>query len=389
MKKVTVGIIGSGFAARIHGESYGYIHGIEAEIKAVSSTTDRAYEYAKDFGIPDVYKDYREMLKDPQIDVVDIIVPPNLHIQCIEDAVNAGKHVICEKPFAGYFGGENDEEPIGLKVCREKMFKSVLEKMDKVCTAVRASGKKFMYAENWVYVPSVLKSAEMIKAKKTKQLFIKAEESHSGSHAPHAAQWKMNGGGSLIRQGCHPLSAVLFLKKVEAQARGEEIKLSSVLADTGNLAEGLGEEEKKYIESRPVDVEDWASMNLTFSDGTKAMILSGDMVLGGVRNNVEIYGNNGVLLNLISPNDSMKSYFVDEDGLENIYMTEKAQNKTGWQSIFLSENYARGYVGELQDFMECVAFDKEPLSGLQLAYDTTAALYAAYQSAAQNKRVYL
>jgi len=389
MKKVTIGMIGSGFAARIHSEAYRYVYGIEVDLKAISSLAYDINEFAKEFEIRDVYKDYKEMLMDPEIDVIDIIVPPNLHIKCLEDAVNAGKHVICEKPFTGYFGEEGDVEPIGLNVSRDKMFNSVVEQMNKVCETIKLSGKKFMYAENWIYAPSIQKSAEIIKAKKTKQLFIKAEESHSGSHATHAAHWRFNGGGSLIRQGCHPLSAVLFLKSVEALARGEEIKLTSILADTNNISGGLKEEDKIYMDSRPVDVEDWGTMNLTFSDGTKAVIISGDMALGGVKNYLEIYGSDGVLLNMMSPNNALKSYFVDDGGIENIYLTEKSQNKTGWQSIFLSENYARGYVGELQEFMECVANDREPISGIKLAYDTVVALYAAYKSAAQNKRVFL
>ena len=74
-----------------------------------------------------------------------------------------------------------------------------------------------MYAEDWVYAPAVAKTAEILNATRDKILFMKAEESHSGSHAAHAAQWAMTGGGALIRQGCHPLSAVLHLKQVEAQ----------------------------------------------------------------------------------------------------------------------------------------------------------------------------
>ena len=61
---------------------------------------------------------------------------------------------------------------------------------------------------------------------------MKAEESHSGSHAAHAAEWSMTGGGALIRQGCHPLSAVLYLKQVEARARGERISVRDVTCES-------------------------------------------------------------------------------------------------------------------------------------------------------------
>lgn len=378
MKKVTVGLIGSGFAAELHLSAYPMVHGVEIEIKAVSSISNDLKDFAEKFQIRDTYQDYKEMLKDPDIDVVDVIVPPALHEQCIRDALSAGKHVICEKPLTGYFEERKNSE----------MLQKICEQTESLKEFVQASGKKFMYAENWIYAPSVQKSAQILMERKGKQLFLKAEESHSGSHAKHAAYWKMNGGGSLIRQGCHPISSVLYLKSIEGAARGEDIQLKSVTCDVGNVTGNLPEKEKQFIESRPVDVEDWACAVYTFTDDTKAVVLSGDMVLGGVRNYVECYGNNFVLLNNISPNNAMQTFFTDEHRLENVYITEKTQLKSGWQSVFLDETVARGYAGELQDFMECVAYDREPISGIELASQTVKAIYGAYQSAAEGKTVY-
>src|ERR1700719_5008875 len=106
-----------------------------------------------------------------------------------------------------------------------------MAEMDETCAAVNASGRLFMYAEDWIYAPAVAKTAEILKATKDKILFIKADESHSGSHAAHAAHWSMSGGGALLRMGCHPLSTVLYLKQVEARARGESIAVAHVTAD--------------------------------------------------------------------------------------------------------------------------------------------------------------
>ena len=389
VKRVCVGIIGSGCAAGLHLEAYRRIYGVEVNIKAISSISPNLDEMADRYGIVGRYTDYHQLLADPEIDVVDIIVPPALHFQCIADAFQAGKHVICEKPLTGYFGGPEDTAPVGLTVDKKKMFETVLVQLEQLRSMAQASGKTFMYAENWIYAPAVQKIAEIIRAKKTKQLFLKAEESHIGSHAGHAAYWSQNGGGSLIRQGCHPLSAVLYLKSVEAQARGEKIALESVLCDTACICSKLNEQDKRLLASRPVDVEDWANASYTFSDGSKAVICSGDMVLGGVRNCLESYGSDAVLLANISPNNGLQSYFTDEDGLEDVYLTEKAQTKIGWQSVFLDEMMARGYVGELQDFMECVATGRQPVSGFELACETTKAIYAAYWSAEKNYRVCL
>jgi len=246
-----------------------------------------------------------------------------------------------------------------------------------------------MYAENWVYAPSIQKAAEFIEQTKQKILFMKAEESHSGSHAHHAANWSKSGGGALIRQGCHPLGAVLYLKRVEARARGEDIRVTAVNADVATISHGLTDHDKRHIEARPVDVEDWACATLSFSDGTRAVVLSGDMILGGVKNYLEAYGSEGVLYCNISPNNAMETYFIEEDRLQDIYITEKAQNKTGWQKVFLDEHIARGYVGELQDFMECVRDNRQPISDLWLAEKSTEIIYALYLSASQGKTVFL
>src|SRR5262249_21014338 len=187
-----------------------------------------------------------------------------------------------------------------------------IAEMAKTRAAIDASGKLFMYAEDWIYAPAVAKTVEILRATKDKILFMKAEESHSGSHAAHAAQWSMTGGGSLIRMGCHPLSAVLYLKQVEARARGETISVSDVTADVGNVAASVPPEERPFIKANPVDVEDWGMLTMTFSDGTKATIFSGDMIMGGVRNLIETYTTGGSLFANVTPNNHMLSYMTDE-----------------------------------------------------------------------------
>lgn len=76
MKRVVIGIIGSGFAAELHACAYQKVCGVEVVLKAVSSLDPAAEEFARRYGISAVYEDYHEMLKDPEIDMVDIIAPP-------------------------------------------------------------------------------------------------------------------------------------------------------------------------------------------------------------------------------------------------------------------------------------------------------------------------
>ena len=293
MPKVRVGLVGCGFVAELHMYAYKRVYGVDAEVSAVAARGAQVVDFAKKHNIAKTYRDFRELIADPNLDVIDICTPPMLHASMIVDAMQAGKHVICEKPFAGYFGRDGDKTPIGKHVPKSLMYERVMEEMDKTSKAIRATGKLFMYAEDWVYAPAIAKIVEVLKATKDKILFMKGEESHSGSHAAHAAQWAMTGGGSLIRMGCHPLSAVLYLKDVEAKARGERIGVSAVTADVGNVAACLRDNERTYIKAKPVDVEDWGMLSLTFSDGTKSTVFSGDMIMGGVRNVVEAYTNGG------------------------------------------------------------------------------------------------
>src|SRR4029077_14800641 len=154
--------------------------------------------------------------------------------------------------------------------------------------------------------------------------------------------------------GMSPALDGAFLKQVEARARGERIAVSAVTADVGNVAAGLPPKDHAFIKSNPIDVEDWSMLTLTFSDGTKSTILSGDVILGGVRNIIETYTSGGSLFANITPNNHLTSYLTDEEKLAGVYITEKVDRKTGWQFICLEEEWTRGYVQEIQDFMEGV-----------------------------------
>lgn len=389
MRTVRIGLVGSGFIADLHMHAYRRVFGLAVEVRAVVSRGDRVLDFAKRFEIPEVHRDWRALLDDPEIDVIDLCTPPALHAEMVVACMRAGKHVICEKPFTGYFGQDGDPAPIGRRVPKALMYERVMAEMERTRDAIRASGRLFLYAEDWVYAPAVAKTAEIIRATGDKILFMKAEESHSGSHAAHAAQWSMTGGGALIRQGCHPLSACLYLKQVEAKARGETITIRDVTCDVGNLTGGVAAQERRFINAKPVDVEDWGVLSITFSDGTKATVFAGDMILGGVRNLVEAYTTGGALFANIAPNNHMLSYQTDETKLEGVYFTEKVDRKTGWQFLCLDEEWTRGYVQEIQDFMECVAFGREPLAGLDLAFDAIRIHYAAYWAAEEGRRIAL
>jgi predicted dehydrogenase len=369
--------------------AYRRVFGIDVQVRSVISLDADVAHFARRFGIPNSGRDWRDLLDDPAIDVIDICTPPALHAEMIVACMRAGKHVICEKPFTGYFGHPGDRAPIGKHVPKAEMYQRAMAEMEETCKAIRASGRLFLYAEDWVYMPGIAKTAEILRATQDKILFLKAEESHSGSHAAHAAQWSMSGGGALIRQGCHPISAVLYLKSVQAAACGERITVTDVTCDVGNLTADLTEQQRRYIQANPVDVEDWAMLSLTFSDATKATVFAGDMVLGGSRILMETYTTGGAVFANITRNNHVVSYMTDESRLGDVHVAEKVDRKTGWQFVCVDVDANFGFTGEIQDFMECVTLGREPLAGVDLAYQAIQVTYAGYWAAEEGRRISL
>lgn len=390
MKPVVVALIGGGYAGFLHINGYRKVHSVPVRIKTIIDVDlDKARKFAETYGIEEALASVDEVLDDPEIDIIDIVTPPMTHIDIASKALKAGKHVICEKPLSGYFGYDGDLPPIGKTVPKAKMYSKVMEQINEFRKLVEESGRIFMYAENYIYCPSVTKAAEIIRNKKSKILFMKGEESLRGSSSPVAGRWDKTGGGSFIRVGTHPLSGVLWLKQVEAKSRGEEIHVVSVTADMGNTATVLNDYERRHLTLETLDVEDFANVTLTFSDNTKAIVIGADNVLGGTKNYIEIYANDASLMCNITPANNLQSYLLDDDNLENVTISEMLPEKTGWNNVFVCDEILRGYTFEMQDFVECVAYGRKPESGIDLAYETTKVLYAAYQAAEEQRTIYL
>ena len=386
-KTVVVGTLGAGYAARLHGNGYKKVSGVRVRLKTICDlNTDLARQVQEEFGYEQITADFQEMLADPEIDVIDIVTPPFVHIPMAIQAMRAGKHVICEKPLTGYFG-KKGEENVGKTTPKAFMYQEVLRSMDELKAVVAETGKKFMYAENFVYATPIQRSAQLVQAKKSKILFLQGFVGLKGSSSPVAGLWNKTGGGQLVRNGTHPLSGMLWLKQQEAQARGETITAKSVSADVGTTTACLTEHEHRHISARPQDVEDYAAVTVTFSDGTKCLTIASDTVLGGTQNTVDVFCNDSALRCQITPPDLLNTYFLDEDGLEDVVLGEMLPSKLGWNGAFVSDEVIRGYMGELQDFMEAVAYDREPASGFDLAYETAKIMYAAYQSAEEGRRI--
>ncbi len=379
--ELCIGMAGAGRATELHMNALKRYSEIPICYKRIIARRDEQVNAAKErYGFLEASLDFNDLINDSDIDIIDICTPPYIHKDMVVSAMKAGKHVICEKPLSGYFGEDDDEKPIGSKVSKVKMYDALMDSLEELKKVVESSDKMFMYAENFVYAPAIMKAAEIIRKKKTRVLFAKGEESLKGSSSPVAGEWSKTGGGTFIRTGAHPLSAILWLKQVEAEARGVEIAVKSVFADMDQITPQLSEYEHRHIAARPNDVEDFGTVIITFSDNTKAVIIATDTLLGGSRNYVELYCNDAVINCKLTMSDLMNTYFLDEDRLDDVYISEMLPSKIGWNNPFLEDEIIRGYTDEMRDFVESVYYNRQPKSGFDLAYETIKIIYAAYKS---------
>src|SRR5215468_3532731 len=166
MAKIRIGLAGCGFVSELHMYAYRRVYGVDVEVSAVAARGDHVVGFARKHQIPSVYRSFGELIADRDLDVIDVCTPPNLHATMIVEAMQAGKHVICEKPFSGYFGRDGDKTPIGRHVPKALMYQRVMEEMAETRAAIEKTGKLFMYAEDWIYAPAVTKTAEIITATK-------------------------------------------------------------------------------------------------------------------------------------------------------------------------------------------------------------------------------
>jgi len=94
MDKVRMGMIGTGFAGRLHLKNYSKLRGLKVDLVAICSKDADLASVAKTYGIPDYYDDHRRILERKDIDVVDLCISTDLHEKfCIETA-RARKHII-------------------------------------------------------------------------------------------------------------------------------------------------------------------------------------------------------------------------------------------------------------------------------------------------------
>lgn len=399
--KIRVGIIGSRFAASFHYEALRRVYGVDIEVVGVySPTRENRRAFAEERGL-EPFAGVEELVAAAE--VVHVCTPPATHEPLGTMVLEAGKSVVIEKPLTGYFGdgregfdGRTFDRQIGiteamrsvraLKDAETAARKRALKLAEKGGSGVPGPLRmpQLFYAENWIYAPAIQKEREIIEKSGAQILWIYGVEGHSGSHSPYYGSWSSSGGGSLMGKAVHPLSAALYLKRVEGTVRGEgPIRPATVSGRTHAVTRDPLYEDRGFLRSGYKDVEDYGSLHVVFQDGTWADIVANELILGGVTNRLEVYANNHRANCNISPNNAMETYNPQGSQFEEIYVVEKIGTKEGWAFTSPDEAWFTGYQQEMEAFYKAAASGVPAESGAELGADTIAVVYAGYLSASR------
>jgi predicted dehydrogenase len=267
---VGVGVIGTGFARSTQLPGWRACAG--ARVVAVASgRRENAEAAAREFGIPFVASDWREVVGRADVDLVSIVTPPSTHAEMARAALDAGKAVLCEKPMA-----MNADEAAAM------------------CEAARAAGRLALVDHELRFLPARRLMREMImggelgRVRHAKFLF----RSDSRAAADRPWSWwsdERAGGGALGAIGSHAVDALHWL--LGTSVSHVSASLATNVAERRDPASG---------ESRRVTTDDEASLLLNFSDGGAAERATGVVAIsmaeaGAPEHSVEVFGTEGAL----------------------------------------------------------------------------------------------
>ncbi len=383
MRKKTIhtGIVGAGFSATFHYEAIHKVAAVDVEVVGVHTIdTEGGQAYAAKRGIR--FFDKLEPLIE-EVECIHICTPPVTHVPIAMAALERDRYVICEKPLTGYFG-DGSADFHWDRADKELARRVALENVRRVMEVEKRSKGRLLYAENWVYAPSVQKEREILEKTRGQILWIHGEESHSGSHSRDYAYAARCGGGVLIGKGCHPLTAALYLKRVEGRTRlGKPIRPKTVTARTHAITRLRTFQDLGHIRCDYYDIDDFSMIHVEFEDGTLATVFASDIVLGGIHNWLEICANNHRTICNINPNTAMLTYNPREEYFRDIYTVEKIGTKQGWTCTSPDEDWFTGYPQEIEAFYRTIAYGDPLESDIHLAADAISTIYSAYLSAAR------
>lgn len=189
MKKLKYGIIGCGSFGEQHMIGIQRLHNVEL-VAICDTNMERCQELADKYGIKQVYQDYRELLKNDEIEAVTIVTPDQTHAEVSIAAMNAGKHVLCEKPMA-------------------------LD-LDECCDMIRvsdATGKKLMIGQICRFTPGFMEAKRLVDAGAIGELFfVESEYAHDYSYMKGPDNWRITPERHPIIGGaCHAIDLLRWI----------------------------------------------------------------------------------------------------------------------------------------------------------------------------------
>jgi predicted dehydrogenase len=272
--KLRIGLIGSGFMGKAHAFGYATATRVfdlpyEPELHTIADVNDEAAaKAAAALGFSRATSDWRSLVADPAINVVNITAPNALHKEMALAAIASGKHVYCEKPLA----------PLAIDA-RE------------MAEAAEAAAVKTQVGFNYLCNPMLGLAREMIAAGELGEIRgyrgVHAEDYMADSAGPFTFRHDPAGGGALADIGSHALATAEFLM---GPAAGP---IASVMGDCVTM---IAERPDGKGGKRRVEVDDVGRAFLRFASGATGSI-EGNWIATGrkMQHDFEVYGTKGAL----------------------------------------------------------------------------------------------
>lgn len=261
---VRIGIIGTGFGLKVQVPGFRQVPG--AEVVAIcSGRQERAAAAAREAGIPHAYDDYRTMLAERELDLVSIVTPVYLHHPMVMAAVEAGCHLLCEKPTA-----LNAHEA------------------GQMLQQAEARGIVHMIDHELRFNPTRMRMAELLEQGYVGELYHINLRSVAAMRADPNSGWSWwsqaeKGGGALGAAASHYVDLLRWLA-------GEIVSVS------GQLETFVRQRRDASGEMRPVDSDDQFAFMGRFANGAYVHVFASYVARLGDGNRLEIHGSSGSLV---------------------------------------------------------------------------------------------
>lgn len=194
MKKIGLGIIGLGYVGNIHLRNS--LKLTNARLVAVSDLSKKVLSEARKAGVEKTFSNYEQLLKEPYVDAVVIALPTHLHLECTEEAAEAKKHILVEKPIARNVGEAREI----ISACRRNSVKLMI-------------GYHLRFNEGFRRLKKQVESGLLGDVESAHAVFISSGPffHRAEAHAPKPVpEWWFNkeltGGGALIDVGSHMIN---------------------------------------------------------------------------------------------------------------------------------------------------------------------------------------